>query len=199
MAETLRNNSEAASRVRAFIACGLPPEVERFLQKIQSDLKTADWPVTWVRPGNIHLTLKFLGDVERSELEPIGEAMKEAAAGLQPFALYAMGLGAFPGIRRPRVLWCGIGGDLEPLQQLYGRLEKALSALGVKPEGRSFKGHLTLGRVKGRINPEELVDAAARYGRTASEKFVVDGFHLYQSRLTPEGPVYSKLCRAALG
>ncbi|MFW5901776.1 MAG: RNA 2',3'-cyclic phosphodiesterase [Thermodesulfobacteriota bacterium] len=184
---------KAAQNVRAFIALPLPWDVRSHLRRVQAELKKQDWPVKWVQPDNIHLTLKFLGDVPETDIPAIRQAMEAAADGFGAIRLSAGGLGAFPGVKRPRVIWCGVSGDLEALKSLHESLETELAALGIEKEGRAFKGHLTLGRVKGRVPPEALVDAVTRHGQAESPFFTGDCLYLYQSRLKPGGPEYREL------
>jgi len=187
-----------AKAVRAFIAFKLPSDVMDLLQQIQSELKKEDLPIKWVRPDNIHLTLKFLGDVQPSELERIGAAMQAAVAPISPLTLCARGLGVFPSVKRPRVLWCGIGGELETLSRLHSGLDEALAELGIEKEARNFKGHLTLGRVKGKVDPDVMIEALTQYGHMVSRAFVLRRLTLYQSELKPTGPVYRELATASL-
>lgn len=187
------DQGKAGQTVRAFIAFALPEDVRSHLRRVQAALKKEDWPVKWVQPDNIHLTLKFLGDVPEAEIPSIRRAMEAAADGFEAIRLSASGLGAFPGVKRPRVIWCGVGGDLEALTALHERLETELAALGKEKEDRAFKGHLTLGRVKGRVPPEALVDAVTRHGQTESRIFSGDCLYLFQSRLKPGGPEYREL------
>ncbi len=168
------------------------------LQQVQSELKKADLPVKWVRPENIHLTVKFLGDVNPADLEKIGSAMQTAAALSAPFTLSARGLGAFPGVKKPRVLWCGLGGDVEALARMHSSLDEALAESGFEREARKFKAHLTLGRIKGRVNAEAMIDLISRHGHMASGPFACDRLCLYQSQLKPGGPVYSRLAEVPL-
>ena len=187
------DRGKAGQTVRAFIAFPLPGDVRSHLRRVQAELKKQDWAVKWVQPEHIHLTLKFLGDVPETEISAIRQAMEAAADGFEAVRLSASGLGAFPGVKRPRVIWCGVSGDLEALKALHERLEAELGALGIEKEGRAFKGHLTLGRVKGRVPPEDLVDAVTRHGHTESRIFSGDCLHLFQSRLKPGGPEYREL------
>ena len=102
----------------------------------------------WVPPGNIHITLKFFGNVTDAEVPAIIAAAREVAAEQAPLTLKVTGAGAFPHVRSPRVVWLGLGGDMLPLTQFFYRLEKAFAALDYPPEGRAFSPHLTLGRAR---------------------------------------------------
>lgn len=202
MAAPSRGAEAGVQHVRAFVAVKLPDEVIEFLRQVQSGLKKEGLDikdVKWVRPENIHLTLKFLGDIKSSEIDAIGSAIKAAAAPFPPLALSASGLGAFPGVKRPRVLWSGVGGDLEALSSLHARLDEALSTVGIEKETKKFKGHLTLARIKGRVKPEIIIDAVSRYGNKASPVFTAESLYLIKSDLKPSGPLYTDLLCAPMG
>jgi len=188
--------------IRAFIALKLPDDVIEFLRRIQSDLKKEGLNikgVKWVAPENIHLTLKFLGDIKHTDVDAIESAMQSVVAPFAPLTLSATGLGAFPSVKRPRVLWSGVGGDVEALGRLQPRLEEQLSELGIEKENKKFKGHLTLGRIKGKVNADTIIDALGRCGNRTSRGFVADRLYLIKSELKPAGPVYSDLFCAPLG
>ena len=142
--------------IRAFLAIELPEALRAGLAQVQEELKRSRADVRWVPAGNIHLTLKFFGNVPDDEIEALAQAAREAAAEAAPLQLQATGAGAFPSPTAPRVVWLGLGGDLVPLTQLFYRLEKAFAALGYPPEGRAFNPHLTLGRVKSPANRDKL-------------------------------------------
>lgn len=188
--------------IRAFIAIKLPDDVVGFLRQVQSALKKEGLDIKglkWVAPENIHLTLKFLGNIKNTDIDAIGSAMQSAAAPFAPFTLSATGLGAFPSVKRPRVLWSGVGGDVEILARQHSRLDEQLSELGIEKENKKFKGHLTLGRIKGKVNPDSIIDAFSRCGNTASRGFVADRLYLIKSELKPGGPVYSDLLCVPMG
>jgi len=203
MAELTSDQTKSREKpLRAFIAIKLPDDVIEFLGQIQSSLKKDGLDIKeikWVRPESIHLTLKFLGDINPSEIDALGAAIKTAAKALGPLTLSATGLGAFPSVKRPRVLWSGVGGDLEVLGRLHARLDEALSVLGMEKENKRFKAHLTLARIKGSVRPEVIVDAVSRYGNQASRGFAADRIYLIKSELKPGGPQYSDLLCAPMG
>lgn len=184
--------------IRTFIALDLPPNVCESLEKFVRELKKADAPVAWVKPDRIHLTLKFLGDVPEERIADIRAAMEEIAASTRPLTLRASGCGAFPTMKEMRVVWVGLTGAREALAGLARRTEEAMVRLGFKREGRPFKPHLTLGRVKGRQHLRALQEILlANQGFTA-EDFDVAEVVLYKSDLRPEGARYTPLHRAAL-
>jgi 2'-5' RNA ligase len=184
-------------KIRSFIAIELPGELKQALTELQRKFKSAgSLPVKWVDPGNIHLTLKFLGDIDAADTSKIITALEEAVRGLPPFNLEVRGLGVFPNMSRIQIIWVGLYGDLGKLSQLQKRIETSLKPLGFPPEARPFSPHLTLARVRDFAHPDErqklgkLISAAS-----FEEKYAinVNAINLMKSQLTREGPIYSKL------
>jgi 2'-5' RNA ligase len=165
----------------------------------QEALKRSGIKIRWVRKEGIHLTLKFLGDIDRRDVEKIHGAMRQAALAFPPLVLRGDGLGVFPDFKRARVVWVGVAGDIKALRTLQGALEDALYALGFPKERRSFKGHLTLGRIRGRLDGSKLGRALQGLGDFRTEDFTAQSLVLFQSDLRPEGAVYTKLVEAKLG
>lgn len=184
--------------LRAFIAVELPEAAVLYAMKVQEVLKTYRFKARWIPPENMHLTLKFLGDIVSGDAEKIGEALGEAARNDGPIRLAAGGLGGFPGIKKPRVIWCGLKGDTEALVRLQSRLDALLSAFGFPKGKRVFQGHLTLGRVKGGIDPKKMLDAVKEIGTLDPVEFTADTITLFRSDLKPSGAVYTKLIQVAL-
>jgi 2'-5' RNA ligase len=188
--------------IRAFIAVTLPEPLTDLVFEVQQTLKDLGLRIAWVPPGNVHLTLKFLGDIEPADIDPIAEVMSESAQRTESLTFTAKGLGVFPDLRRPRVVWLGITGDMQQLIALQLDLDARLVALGkgrFKPEDRPFKGHLTLGRIKGGLDSGILTKALRETGRIQSQAFAVDAIHLIQSRLTSSGSIYSPLRSVVFG
>jgi RNA 2',3'-cyclic 3'-phosphodiesterase len=185
--------------IRAFLAIGLPEALRDGLARVQEELKRSRADVRWVAPGNIHLTLKFFGNVPDDEIDTLAQAARDAAAETAPLQLQATGAGAFPSANAPRVVWLGLGGDLVPLTQLFYRLEKAFAALGYPPEGRAFNPHLTLGRVKSPASRDKLVRLLATRPPVDWPPFEVKELLLFQSVLSPQGSTYTPLRVIPLG
>jgi RNA 2',3'-cyclic 3'-phosphodiesterase len=183
---------------RAFIAIELPEDVRSFLGEAQKVLKTYGFRVKWVRPQNIHLTLKFLGNTDTADTDTIVEAMALAVKDYAAVPLAAKGIGVFPDIRRPRVIWAGMNGQIEILKDLQQTLDSHLAGLGFPGETRRFKAHLTLGRVRGKIASALLIEAIDRLKGFESESFEVSQIILFKSELRPGGAVYSKVQRVFL-
>lgn len=184
--------------IRSFIAIELPEKIIDAIQKVQERLRSYGFNVRWVRPQNVHLTLKFLGDINQAEAEQVGRAILESGKRFAPLALAAKGVGTFPSIKRPRVIWIGVAGQLNELIGLQKTLDGKLAAIGFPAEKRAFKGHLTLGRAKGSIGPKQLLEAMAELAGFETEPFVADKVALFKSELKPSGAVYTKLMEASL-
>ena len=182
---------------RAFIAIDLPESVRSFLSEAQEALKLYGFRVKWVRPQNIHLTLKFLGNTAIADTGKIAAAMALAARNCPVVSLAAKGVGVFPDVRRPRVIWAGLDGQLEVLANLQQTLDAHLADLGFPGETRAFKSHLTLGRVKGKIAAAGMKAAIDKLKEFESESFEINQFILFKSELRPSGAVYTKVQRIA--
>jgi len=178
---------------RAFIAIDLPESVKSFLSEAQETLKLYGFRVKWIRPQNIHLTLKFLGDTATADIDKIVEAMTLAARNRPVVSLTAKGIGVFPNVRRPRVIWAGLNGQLEILSGLQQTLDACLADLGFARERRAFKSHLTLGRVKGNIASGRMKAAIDKLKEFESESFEINQIILFKSELRPSGAVYTKV------
>ena len=159
-----------------------------FKEKLPSGMR-------WVRPEGIHLTLKFLGNVSNDAVPIIESGMCRAAEGISPFTVRVQGAGCFPSSRRPRVLWLGLQGELETLLTAQSRLEDSLEALIVDRESRSFRPHLTLGRVSGGLPEgwaEKLKETLQIIGALSPCDLPVGGLSLMESVLGREGAVYTR-------
>ena len=185
--------------IRAFLALDLPETLRPSLALVIEELKRSRADVRWVPPGNIHLTLKFFGNVTDDEIGSLAMAAREAAAGEAPLQLQVTVAGAFPSPKAPRVVWLGLGGDVLPLTRLFQKLEKAFAALGYPPEGRPFQPHLTLGRVKSPANREKLAMLLMKLPPLDWPAFTVRELILFQSILSPQGSKYTPLKVIPLG
>jgi 2'-5' RNA ligase len=184
-------------KIRSFIAIELTGELKQALAELQRGFKSASsLPVKWVDPGNIHLTLKFLGDIDAGDTGKIVTALEGAVSGIKPFNIEVRGLGVFPNMNRIQIIWVGLYGELEKLGQLQKRIESNLKPMGFPPENRPFTPHLTLARVRDFTRPEErqklgqLISTASFEGKYTIN---VTSVNLMKSQLTREGPIYSKL------
>ncbi len=189
--------------IRAFIAVELDDDTRRALGAVQARLKRAAGPaVRWVRPEGVHLTLKFLGDIDPAKTDAIAEAMTRAAQGSRPFSIGLGEIGGFPSLERARVIWIGLTGEVEALVALQGALERLLEPLGLPPEGRAFTPHLTLGRVRPGGPAPALAPPCrgeAQRARPAIAAQRVESISLIQSTLRPDGALYQRLRAVRLG
>lgn len=183
-------------KIRAFIAIELPESILQTIQEAQDTLKGYGFGIRWVRRQGMHLTLKFLGNIRRGDLEQLRGAIEQASLEFLPFSLKGKGIGVFPDIRRPRVVWVGVLGDVEALCAFQRRLESQLKVLGFPKERRPFKGHLTLGRVKDRVDRTKLGEALEELKGFQTEPFTAGSVVLFESDLRPSGAIYSKLAEA---
>ena len=180
--------------IRAFLAMDPPPEVLRRIADIQEALKkTLRGSISWVRPEGIHLTLKFFGDMAADNLPPISEVVSGQAAGTRPLYLNIKGLGMFPGIRRPRVLWLGVGGEVARLIALQRVLDQGFERCGIKQEERPFRAHLTLARIKSPQGLSGLDKVLEEKEAESAGPFEAKGLILFKSDLTPKGARYTVL------
>jgi len=183
--------------LRSFIAIELPPEIQKSITRATSTMQKAlPKPlVRWVTEQNIHLTLKFLGDVSPSNLEHLAEALKVESGQHPLFELTVGRIGAFPGVRHPRVIWIGLEAPPELLILQHG-VEAVAARLGYPPEERPFSAHLTIGRVG-----QNATAADQNKVRTELEacqvgplgKVTVDAVHIFKSDLQPAGSIYTRL------
>lgn len=175
--------------MRLFVAVPLPPPALEEAATLLRELRELEWPVRWVRDDGLHITLKFFGEVTRDRAEPIQELVEFATRGMRPMELVPTGGGAFPSSSHPRVLRLEVqsGPDLELLQD---RLERGGEQIGFAPEGRPFRPHITLGRVREghRLPPGAMQHLESLPPGSA---FQADRVVLYESQLAPDGPVYS--------
>ncbi len=186
------------AKIRSFIAISLPESVLRAIGKVQDTMGSSGLDIRWVRKEGIHLTLKFLGDIDSSDVDKIRSALEQGVKGFAPFLLKGEGVGVFPNLRRPRVVWAGISGDVQVLSALQGNLNAQLREVGFPKEKRRFKGHLTVGRVKGRLDSAKFRAALEEFGGFETESFEVQSVVLFQSTLQPQGAIYTKLAEIGL-
>jgi len=184
-------------KIRSFIAIELPAEVKQYLAELQKKLKAEkQLRIKWVRPEGIHLTLKFLGDIDMSMVKPVTQAMADAAAAITPFKLGIQQPGAFPNLQRAQVVWVGLGGEVDKLKQLHKKLDTNLAKLGFKTEQRPFKPHLTLARLGAEASAEQrqqLGELIAATRLEAGKAINVSDISLIKSQLTRDGAIYSRL------
>ena len=184
--------------LRLFIAVPIPDDVTRFLKNTRTALDQPGLNIRWVPVENIHLTLKFIGDIDAVSVDPIAERMDAAAGANAPFALIARGVGGFPNLRGFRVLWVGVDGDTRRLETLQRNVESELEILGLEKERRRFHPHFTLARARQRVDGGRFGLLDASWTQHASEAFRVDRICLFASVLNPGGAEYTQLHTSCL-
>ena len=184
-------------RIRAFIAIPLPRAVIDRARKLQQSLREEGLRMRWVRPEAIHLTLRFLGDIEPGRVADIENALEATVGATAAMALVAKGIGVFPTVKKARVLWMGVAGETPLLLACQKKLGAQLAPLGYEPEKRRFSAHLTLARAKGRLDPRRLVRCLERLGGFEAVPFTARRLELYQSDLKPGGAIYTRLVSKA--
>lgn len=179
---------------RAFLAVNLTSEVREALSVKQRQFRSEFPPMAWVRPESIHLTLKFLGNIDEVHVESLRQSVAKAIKDLSGFLVEAQGFGVFPHLRMPRIFWVGLT-ETEQLIRLAARLEKAVSDLGFLSEAKSYHPHLTLARIK---EHQRIVGQAIGKSEALSEPFSfgylpVHQICLFKSDLKPTGSIYTQL------
>lgn len=184
--------------MRLFVAINFPAELRQSLWRAAAPLRQAGLPVRWVEPEELHLTLKFLGEVAPAREGEVIAGLEAAVQGAKPFALPVGGFGAFPSASRPRVLWAGCE-PLPALEWLQHRVEQEMERLGFPLEGRAFHPHLTLGRARRDARPADFRDLEDRLQALAfAAEAPVESVDLMQSHLRPSGAHYTMRHAAAL-
>ncbi|HUI25727.1 MAG TPA: RNA 2',3'-cyclic phosphodiesterase [Candidatus Kryptonia bacterium] len=184
------------ARVRVFVAVDLAAAVHQAVVRVKAELAQVRSDVRWVRDEGLHATMKFLGSISPAQLDAVHDAVSHAAAPIGCFAVRARGLGAFPSLERPRVLWVGLEGA--PLVELAGALDDALAPLGFARETRPFHPHVTLGRVAGRRGWQAVERVLQDHWNDDFGISHVDHIITYRSELRKGGSLYSPLWTTAL-
>lgn len=187
------------SKIRTFIAAPLPEEVVNRVAQLCRQIGEIGTGIRWVEPQNMHLTLKFLGDVDENETYRICQSLQQAAGGHHAFQYECQGAGAFPKVERPRTLWVGVGQGRDEIIALQADIDGAMADLGYAPDPKRYLPHLTIGRVKkpGRwlADVSRLICENADFHAGTAP---LDEVILYSSELTPEGPIYAPIGRSSL-
>lgn len=184
--------------MRIFIAIELSEEIRNSLALIQTHLKYSGADVKWVEKDNIHLTLKFLGDINDEKCELVKSALDKIAKSTRPFGISIKDIGAFPNIDYPRVIWVGLDKGANESKTLAVNINEELSKIGFQKDSRPFAPHLTIGRVRSPKNKAALKEKMLGYEFSAVSSQRIDSMFLFQSTLTPKGPVYAKLLESSL-
>ena len=178
--------------IRAFIAAQIDSKTVQKISEAIAQLKPNIPGLRWVPPTNLHLTLKFLGDVDEAKVDPIAEVLQRQLDPFPRFTINAKGLGVFPDAKRPRILWVGLEGS--HLAALASTVESALEPFGFVPEKRGFKPHLTVGRWRQSDKPPaKFAEELGRWKGHEFGEFEVREIIFFQSMLTPEGAIHRPL------
>jgi 2'-5' RNA ligase len=189
-----------SSAKRIFLAVDIDAALRRRVEQFLDRCRATRAEVNWVAAQNLHLTVKFLGDVPDAQIAEICRAAADAARGIAPWDLELAGVGAFPHLNRPTTLWIGCAAGREELAGLAERLEAAMESLGFPRESRAFSAHLTFGRIKrasaGLPALKTLLQSHTQeaFGRTRIDRLIV-----FSSDLKPGGPIYTPLAECPLG
>ncbi|HPD56574.1 MAG TPA: RNA 2',3'-cyclic phosphodiesterase [Smithellaceae bacterium] len=180
--------------IRAFLAIEPPAAILDAVGTLQEKLKKEiAGKVNWTKAQGNHLTLKFFGNISQNDVKNICAAAEKQIALIPPLSLKIEKTGCFPGGKNPRVLWLGVTGDTEKLAALQARLEEGFENIGFAREGRNFRPHLTLGRIKDPRQAKGAGEALRKYEDYCAGAFICNEMFLFQSRLNPQGAIYTKL------
>jgi 2'-5' RNA ligase len=179
--------------VRTFVALTLDGSLHGPIQNLIEKLASSGAVVKWVVPHNIHVTLKFLGNVEESRLPDVYAACERAAAGSEPIDLEVKTLGCFPNPNRPRVVWVGIEQGSEAVGQLQKKVDRELERVGVPREKKKFKAHLTIGRVKNQKDISKLRHLIEEERNIIIGSMRAEKISVMKSKTMPAGPIYTEL------
>jgi 2'-5' RNA ligase len=183
--------------MRTFIAVELPEQIKKQIEALQAPLKKTNAFVSWVKPGNIHITLKFLGEVPEGKIDEVFSATELALKGARGFKMNLKGMGAFPDLRRPRVIWVGAEKGGEELSGMADRIAEEMEKIGYPKEKRKFSPHFTVGRLKSLKNIETLVELI-QSTNFDTEDIQVKEVTVMKSQLHAAGAIYTPLKKIPL-
>ncbi len=178
--------------MRTFIAIEISEEIKNAIDLYAAPLKREKAKISWVKPSNVHITLKFLGEVSSEKIPEIYDSLVRCVMGKKPFEIEVTGTGGFPNLKRPRIIWVGLKKGSEELKNLAASIDNELRKIGFQKEKREFKPHLTIGRVK-------YIDDIDRFVKKMNSEefkggiFTAEEILIMRSELKPTGAVYTKL------
>lgn len=176
--------------VRTFICIEIPERIKERIDALQQSLKRVDAQASWVKPANIHLTLKFLGGVEAGRLDRVRDAVERASGSTSPFQVTIGGAGCFPSVKSPRVLWVGLAEMPGELLKLHKQIEDSLAREGFPREAKRFSPHLTIARLRAPRNAAQLAEALIEAG-FEPDSFEAREVIVMRSDLNPAGSIYT--------
>ena len=179
--------------IRSFLAIELPEDQKKIVAGYIQELRQVPSKIKWVLPQQTHFTLKFFGSIMPETVEKISQTLSSVLSEFPEFHLTLKGIGTFPNLFRPRVIWLGLGGETDSLRGIHRVIDQALIPLGIPKEERPFKGHLTLGRNKENQINEPLYRHLSEWSKEETAPFAIEEVILFQSVLKSAGPVYTKL------
>lgn len=183
-------------KIRSFIAIDIGASQK--IKELITELDSTGINAKIVETQNMHLTLKFLGDIDTNSLEQIKQAIQESVKDINPFEITLKNVGVFPNINYIKVFWIGID-DAGILKKIARKIDDKLSIIGFSKEKREFSAHLTVARVKSAKNKEELIQLINKYQDTEFEKIQIEKIIIKKSVLTPKGPIYTNLKEIKIG
>lgn len=193
---------DIGERWRLFIAMAAPEAVRAEIEKTQSEMRQSlrEARITWTRRGQFHMTLKFLGDFEVAHVEELAEAVRGVCRGFGALNLRAEGVGCFPDLRQPRVIWVGVRDEQEQLSRLVDKIETTVSDFTLEEREERFSGHITLGRIKEleHSENEKLVQMVQDMAQRSLGQWRAERIGIMRSELNPQGPLYTKLFKIPL-
>lgn len=183
------------STIRAFIAVEIDPQTKQKISDLISSLKKSEADVKWINEEQMHLTLKFLGNIEQNKVQEISNALKSIADNFKPFSISLSNIGGFPNLNHPRVIWLGIDKGADTVKTLAEKIESGLEKLGFRKESREFKAHLTLGRIRSSKNMPNLTKLLKETTFSSENDVNITELILFQSALTSKGATYTVLSK----
>ena len=189
--------SVSQEQIRCFVAIEIPEAIQTLLTSIQEELRKDIRGTSWVKRGNIHLTLKFLGDVAPNRISTIKNVIEQVVGTRSPFSMEIGGIGVFPNLTRPRIIWAGVKTGADEVTAIAREINIGLSRHGFERDEKPFRPHLTLARLKRRIDLKPLVDVFQQYDTINGATMLVNQIRVIQSQLRQSGAVYTPLetCR----
>lgn len=195
-------NKADVNSIRCFIAVKLPQDVLQELADVQRELMSRSRvSVKWVAVENMHLTLKFLGDITPTQVEPVVQGIQQAVSALHSFSVAIEGAGVFPNPQRVQVIWIGLSGEVSALASLQKNIDTKLQSLGFPCENRAFTPHLTIGRVREHVPLTErksLGETVNNLTLITGKRFIIDRVYLVKSVLSSRGPAYTDIASVPL-
>ena len=179
--------------LRAFIAVEIDNLTRQKISELISDLKKSNADAKWITENQMHLTLKFLGNIEEGRIQEISDALSSISNNFSSFAIRFSAMGAFPNLNHPAVIWFGVDKGAESLIKLNHEIENSMERSGFAKEGREFKPHFTLARVRSHKNILNLAKLIQKTGFASENDIKIDKLTLFQSVLNPKGAIYTPL------